>query len=56
MNEKTKQAIMEISWEAWKAAANAYRLYPNHSHTFIAGYWSDGKKKEVEKKIEDSLK
>jgi len=29
----------DIAFKAWKAAANAFRLYPNNKHTFF-DYWS----------------
>lgn len=29
----------DIAFNAWKAAANAFRLYPNNKHTFY-DYWS----------------
>lgn len=35
------KVIKEVAWEAWKSAANAFRMYPDNKHTF-ADYW-DGK-------------
>jgi hypothetical protein len=30
----TKEQMIEIAWEAWKLAANAYKIYPENKHTF----------------------
>lgn len=35
----------DIAFKAWKAAANAFRLYPNNKHTF-SDYWSVEEKDE----------
>lgn len=30
----TAEQMKEIAWEAWKSAANAYKMYPNNKHSF----------------------
>lgn len=38
----TEDQIKEVARIAWRAAANAHRLYPNGNHTF-AEFWHGGK-------------
>lgn len=42
MEKLSEQKIKEIAWIAWKAAANAHRMYPDNKHTF-AEHWDAGK-------------
>lgn len=37
--EQFDEKIKEAAWEAWKSAANAYRMYPDQKHTF-SDYWA----------------
>jgi regulator of replication initiation timing len=48
--DDSEKVIHEIAWIAWKGAANAYRMYPDNSHTF-SGYW-DGAKDQFQKYID----
>jgi len=36
--EKKIEEIKEIAYKAWRAAANAHRMYPENKHTFTE-YW-----------------
>lgn len=36
----TEAQMKEMARIAWMSAANAYRMYPNNKHTFVA-FWSD---------------
>jgi hypothetical protein len=42
--EKWKEAVRLISYMAWKAAANAFRIYPNNKHAFANYDWEDNMK------------
>jgi hypothetical protein len=39
-----KETIRILMWNAWKAAANAHRLYPENKHTFTDYYDTIGEK------------
>lgn len=41
-NEKHIETIRTVAYIAWKAAANAFRLYPDGKHTF-SEYWATAK-------------
>jgi hypothetical protein len=51
-----EELVKQIAWMAWTAAANAYRLYPEHTYSFTK-YWEAAKSQysEFEKQNADHL-
>ena len=48
------QEIKTLIYKAWKAASNAYHLYPEKKHNW-ADYWNEDREKELSNSIASLL-